>query len=71
VAPGVHDRKVWPPVRRIDGAHGDRNLVCSCPPVAAYAADGKGQDGARSGADEVVPERPSGETPWEPTPAHH
>ncbi len=36
--PGVHDRKVWPPVRRIDGAHGDRNLVCSCPPVAAYAA---------------------------------
>jgi len=34
--PGVHDRKVWPPVRRIDGAHGDRNLVCSCPPVEAY-----------------------------------
>ena len=31
--PGVHDRKVWPPVRRVDGAHGDRNLVCSCPPV--------------------------------------
>jgi glycine dehydrogenase len=24
--------KYWPPVRRIDGAHGDRNLVCSCPP---------------------------------------
>lgn len=35
--PGVHDRKVWPPVRRIDGAHGDRNLVCSCPPVEAYS----------------------------------
>ena len=35
--PGVHDRKVWPPVRRIDGAHGDRNLVCCCPPVEAYA----------------------------------
>ena len=29
--------KVWPPVRRIDGAHGDRNLVCSCPPVQGYA----------------------------------
>ncbi|WP_246130963.1 aminomethyl-transferring glycine dehydrogenase [Cellulomonas aerilata] len=28
--------KYWPPVRRIDGAHGDRNLVCSCPPVEAY-----------------------------------
>ena len=35
-APGVHDRKVWPPVRRIDGAHGDRNLVCSCPPIEAF-----------------------------------
>jgi glycine dehydrogenase len=29
--------KVWPPVRRIDGAHGDRHLVCSCPPVQALA----------------------------------
>ena len=28
--------KVWPPVRRIDNAYGDRNLVCSCPPVEAY-----------------------------------
>ncbi len=35
--PGVHDRKVWPPVRRIDGAKGDRNLVCSCPSVEAFA----------------------------------
>jgi glycine dehydrogenase len=25
--------KYWPPVRRIDGAYGDRNLFCSCPPV--------------------------------------
>ncbi|WP_081449747.1 aminomethyl-transferring glycine dehydrogenase [Cellulomonas flavigena] len=31
--------KYWPPVRRIDGARGDRNLVCSCPPVEAYADD--------------------------------
>jgi glycine dehydrogenase len=29
--------KYWPPVRRIDGAYGDRNLVCSCPPVDSYA----------------------------------
>jgi len=28
--------KYWPPVRRIDGAYGDRNLVCSCPPPAAF-----------------------------------
>lgn len=29
--------KVWPPVRRIDGAYGDRNLMCSCPPIEAFA----------------------------------
>ncbi|MEV0262486.1 aminomethyl-transferring glycine dehydrogenase [Streptomyces sp. NPDC050617] len=28
--------KYWPPVRRIDGAFGDRNLVCSCPPLEDY-----------------------------------
>jgi len=37
VASGVHGRKVWPPVRRVDGGHGDRNLVCSCAPVQSYA----------------------------------
>ena len=30
--------KYWPPVRRIDGAYGDRNLVCSCPEPEAFAA---------------------------------
>jgi glycine dehydrogenase len=29
--------KYWPPVRRIDGAFGDRNLVCSCPSPAVFA----------------------------------
>ena len=28
--------KYWPPVSRIDGAHGDRNLVCSCAPISDY-----------------------------------
>ncbi|MFM6849896.1 MAG: aminomethyl-transferring glycine dehydrogenase, partial [Terrabacter sp.] len=28
--------KYWPPVSRIDGAYGDRNLVCSCPPPEAF-----------------------------------
>ncbi|MFM7212647.1 MAG: hypothetical protein ACKOYQ_11765, partial [Actinomycetota bacterium] len=27
----VVSRKYWPPVRRIDGAYGDRHLICSCP----------------------------------------
>ncbi len=30
--------KVWPTVARIDGAYGDRNLVCVCPPVEEYAS---------------------------------
>lgn len=33
---GTSMMKVWPAVRRIDGARGDRNLVCSCPPLSAY-----------------------------------
>jgi glycine dehydrogenase len=30
--------KYWSPVGRVDNVYGDRNLVCSCPPVADYAA---------------------------------
>jgi glycine dehydrogenase len=26
--------KYWPPVGRVDNVHGDRNLICSCPPIA-------------------------------------
>ena len=33
----VKATKYWAPVRRIDGAYGDRNLVCSCPPVEDLA----------------------------------
>jgi glycine cleavage system P protein (glycine dehydrogenase) len=33
---GATGPKIWPPVRRIDGAKGDRNLICSCPPLEAY-----------------------------------
>ena len=33
----AHADKYWPPVRRIDGAYGDRNLVCSCPSPAELA----------------------------------
>ena len=29
--------KYWPPVGRVDNAHGDRNLICTCPPLEAYA----------------------------------
>jgi len=36
--PWVRERKFWPSVSRVDGAYGDRNLVCSCPPIEEYAS---------------------------------
>jgi glycine dehydrogenase len=35
--PFVRANKFWPSVGRIDSAYGDRNLFCSCPPVADYS----------------------------------
>ena len=37
--PFVRAHKFWPPVSRIDDAHGDRHLMCACPPVEAYATE--------------------------------
>jgi glycine dehydrogenase len=34
--PGLRTAKYFPPVSRIDAAYGDRNLMCSCPPVESY-----------------------------------
>ena len=36
---GLRTTKYFPPVRRIDNAYGDRNLVCSCPPLEAFAIE--------------------------------
>jgi glycine dehydrogenase len=33
----VKDRKFWPSVSRVDNSYGDRNLVCACLPIEAYA----------------------------------
>jgi glycine dehydrogenase len=35
--PFVREQKFWPAVSRIDSAYGDRNLMCSCLPLEAYA----------------------------------
>ena len=35
--PWLRDDKYWPPVGRVDNVYGDRNVVCSCPPVEEYA----------------------------------
>jgi glycine dehydrogenase len=32
----VKDAKFWPSVARVDNAHGDRNLICACPPLESY-----------------------------------
>lgn len=34
--PYVAENKLWPTVRRIDDAYGDRNLICSCAPIEVY-----------------------------------
>ncbi len=38
-APWTKDSKFWPPVRRVNNAFGDRNLVCACPPIEAYSEE--------------------------------
>jgi glycine dehydrogenase len=38
-APFVRANKFWPAVSRIDNPYGDRNLICSCPPIEAYAEE--------------------------------
>jgi glycine dehydrogenase len=35
--PYVAENKFWPAVRRVDDAYGDRNLICTCAPIEAYA----------------------------------
>ena len=35
--PYVEENKFWPTVARVNNTHGDRNLVCTCEPVASYA----------------------------------
>ncbi|MEO7521542.1 MAG: glycine dehydrogenase (aminomethyl-transferring), partial [Gemmatimonas sp.] len=35
----TRERKFWPHVARIESAFGDRNLICACPPMEAYAED--------------------------------
>jgi glycine dehydrogenase len=35
-APWVRANKFWPTCGRVDNVYGDRNLVCTCPPIEAY-----------------------------------
>jgi glycine dehydrogenase len=40
-APWVKANKFWPTVGRVDNVYGDRNLVCTCPPISAYEEEVK------------------------------
>ena len=35
--PYLQENKFWPSVARVDDAYGDRNLMCSCPPIESYS----------------------------------
>ena len=35
--PWVRDNKFWPCVARVNNVYGDKNLICACPPIDAYA----------------------------------
>ena len=45
-APSTREWKFWPPVRRVNNAYGDRNLVCACPPIESYETETVGTDQA-------------------------
>ena len=40
-APWLKEHKYWPPLNRIDNVYGDKNLICSCPPLSAYESNNK------------------------------
>ena len=40
-APWIRVNKFWPTCGRVDNVYGDRNLVCTCPPIEAYEDDEK------------------------------
>ena len=61
-APWVRAHKFWPYVGRIDNAMGDRNLVCTCPPVASYEESGSATRPATGG------ERRERRAPGSPSP---
>jgi glycine dehydrogenase len=39
----LHQNKFWPTVARVNNTYGDRNVVCTCPPLSAYAEEETGE----------------------------
>jgi len=44
-APWLSEYKSWPTIGRVDNVHGDRNLICTCPPVSAFEVGEEDQQG--------------------------
>ena len=53
--PELRRAKYWPPVGRVENAAGDRNLVCSCPPIEAFAVEGPPTEDETVEASSVAP----------------
>ncbi len=48
------DGKYWPPVGRVDNVHGDKHLICSCPPMSSYQAPAAADEGVSAGESSQV-----------------
>ena len=48
--PWVRDNKFWVSVARVDNGFGDRNLICSCPPMETYAEEAAAPDAVGAGS---------------------
>merc|ERR1712151_262278 len=46
-APWSRTNKFWPTCNRVDNVYGDRNLVCTCPPISAYEDDDDTNDATK------------------------
>jgi glycine dehydrogenase len=49
-APWTREHKFWPTVARIDNGYGDKHLICTCPPVEAYAPNATNETPRASGS---------------------
>ena len=43
--PGLRSGKYWAPVKRIDQVYGDRNFICTCPPMEAWSGEAANSPG--------------------------
>jgi glycine dehydrogenase len=37
--PALRNAKFWPSAARVNNSHGDRNIICTCPPIETYMTE--------------------------------